>query len=153
MGIVITLAILVGASLIAAAPRLRTASLAMILGGVFIVVSGAGLVSLGPSLDEGEGAAPAATSSPPGAAKSAPSTVEALATIKFNADRVHRARRASCEFNYTGATGHTLAIQDPKFDGFLLTTDAGGPKTGKVELDGRASTRSTARFPATRPRA
>ena len=38
------------------------------------------------------------------------------------------------QFNYSGATGHTLAIQDPKFDGFLLTTDAGGPKTGKVEL-------------------
>ena len=42
-GIVITLAILVGASLIAAAPRLRTSSLAMILGGVFLVVSLSGL--------------------------------------------------------------------------------------------------------------
>ena len=39
------------------------------------------------------------------------------------------------QFNYSGATGHTLAIQDPKFDGFLLTTDAGGPKTGKVAAD------------------
>src|SRR4249919_3325524 len=57
MGIVITLSILVGASLIAAAPRLRTTSLAMILGGVLILVSGAGLVSLGPSLNDGEGAA------------------------------------------------------------------------------------------------
>ena len=49
MGIVITLAILVGASILAAAPRLSTASLATILGGVFIVVVLAGFVSLGPS--------------------------------------------------------------------------------------------------------
>src|SRR5260221_1392371 len=55
MGIVITLAILIGATLLAAAPRMRTATLAMILGGVFLVVSSAGLISLGPSLNEGEG--------------------------------------------------------------------------------------------------
>ena len=35
------------------------------------------------------------------------------------------------QFDYSGATGHTLAIQDPKFDGFLLTTDAGGPEGGQ----------------------
>jgi uncharacterized cupredoxin-like copper-binding protein len=38
------------------------------------------------------------------------------------------------QFDYSGATSHTLAIQDPRFDGFELTTNAGGPKTGKVEL-------------------
>src|ERR1700730_6840622 len=47
MGIVITLSILVGATILAAAPRLRTSSLAMILGAVLVFVSGAGLVSLG----------------------------------------------------------------------------------------------------------
>ena len=62
------------------------------------------------------------------------STVEALASIKFNATEF-TAPAGIVQFNYSGATGHTLAIQDPKFDGFLLTTDAGGPKTGKVELD------------------
>jgi plastocyanin len=131
MGIVLTLAILVGASLIAAAPRLRTASLAMILGGVFLFVSAAGLVSLGPSLDEGEGAASGYVA-PTGPAKGTVD-VEALSTIKFNADS-YTAPVGIVQFNYTGATGHTLAIQDPKFDGFLLTTDAGGPKAGKVEL-------------------
>src|SRR2546430_5179857 len=55
MGIVITLSILVGASIIAAAPRLRTSSLAMILGGVLVFVSLAGLLSLGPSLNDSEG--------------------------------------------------------------------------------------------------
>jgi plastocyanin len=38
------------------------------------------------------------------------------------------------QFNYSGATGHTLLIQDPKFDGFLLTTNAGGRKTGKANI-------------------
>lgn len=131
MSIVITLAILVGASLIAAAPRLRTASLAMILGGVLILVSGAGLVSLGPSLDEGSESASGYVE-PTGPAKGNVD-VEALASIKFNSD-AYSAPAGILQFNYSGATGHTLAIQDPKFDGFLLTTDAGGPKTGKVEL-------------------
>jgi plastocyanin len=131
MGIVLTLAILIGASLIAAAPRLRTASLAMILGGVFILVSGAGLVSLGPSLDSGEGGATGYVE-PTGPAKGTV-VVDALATIKFDSD-AYTAPVGIVQFNYTGATGHTLAIQDPQFDGFLLTTDAGGPKSGKVEL-------------------
>ena len=129
MGIVLTLAILIGASLIAAAPRLRTASLAMILGGVFIFVSGAGLVSLGPSLDSGE-AGGGGYVEPTGKTTS---DVAALSTIKFNATE-YSATKGIVQFNYSGATGHTLAIQDPKFDGFLLTTDAGGPKSGKVQL-------------------
>ncbi|HLM18620.1 MAG TPA: hypothetical protein VK549_12420 [Acidimicrobiia bacterium] len=131
LGIVITLAILIGASLIAAAPRLRTASLAMILGGVLILVSGAGLVSLGPSLDDGEGAATGYVA-PTGPAKGTVA-VEALASIKFDASE-YTAPKGIVQFNYSGATGHTLAIQDPKFDGFLLTTDAGGKKAGKVQL-------------------
>jgi len=131
MGIIITLAILIGASLIAAAPRLRTASLAMILGGVLILVSGAGLVSLGPSLNDGEGGTTGYVE-PKGPAKGTVA-VEALASIKFDATEFS-APAGIVQFDYSGATGHTLAIQDPKFDGFLLTTDAGGPKTGKVEL-------------------
>jgi plastocyanin len=131
MGIVLTLAILIGATLIAAAPRLRTASLAMILGGVFIFVSGAGLVSLGPSLDSGEGGGGGYVE-PTGKATS-DVAVQALSTIKFDSTEFS-ATKGIVQFNYSGATGHTLAIQDPKFDGFLLTTDAGGPKSGKVEL-------------------
>lgn len=132
MGIILTLAILVGASLIAAAPRLRTASLAMILGAVFILVSGAGLVSLGPSLDDGEGGAANPNVNPPGAVKGTVD-VEALASIKFDSDS-YTAPVGKVAFDYTGATGHTLAIQDPKFDGFELTTDAGGPSKGSVLL-------------------
>lgn len=131
LGITITLAILVGASLIAAAPRLSTAALVMILAGVFVLVSMAGLVSLGPSLNDSEGAATGYVQ-PTGAAVGSVD-VEALPSIKFNATEF-TAPVGIVQMNYSGATGHTLAIQDPKFDGFLLTTDAGGPKKGKVEL-------------------
>ena len=92
----------------------------------------AGLASLGPSLDDGEGAA-AGYVAPTGPATSHGRGGGA------GVDQVQRRQRSPppkgiVQFNYSGATGHTLAIQDPKFDGFLLTTDAGGPKAGKVEL-------------------
>ena len=131
MGIVITLSILIGASILAAAPRLKTSSLAMILGVMLLFVSMAGLVSLGPSLDEGEGGAAAfqyATGKPVASVD-----VQALPSIKFNST-TFSSKSGVVQFNYSGATGHTLAIQDPKFDGFLLTTDAGGKKTGKAQL-------------------
>src|SRR5437588_270232 len=59
--------------------------------------------------------------------------VQAESTLTFNA-KTYTAKAGVVQFNYSGPTGHTLAIQDPKFEGFLLTTDAGGPKTGKVQL-------------------
>jgi len=131
MGIVITLAILIGASIIAAAPRLKTSSLAVILGGLLVVVSMAGLVSLGPSLDDGEGA----TTGFQYATGPATSNVDVVAepSIRFNATE-YTADPGVVQFNFSGATNHTLAIQDPKFDGFLLKTNAGGPKSGKVKL-------------------
>jgi uncharacterized cupredoxin-like copper-binding protein len=132
MGIVITLSILIGSSLLAAAPRMSTASLALTLGIVFVVVSVAGLVSLGASLENGEGTAANANVNPPGPATSQVS-IEALASINFNTHQL-TTKAGNVQINYSGASGHTLAIQDPKFDGFLLTTDAGGPKTGKVKL-------------------
>jgi plastocyanin len=132
MSIVITLAILVGASLLAAAPHLRSTSLAMILGGVLVVVIGAGLVSLGPSLDEGEAGAGNPNVNPPGEVKGNVDVV-ALSTLKFDSD-AYTAPAGKVAFDYSGASGHTLLIQDPAFDGFILTTDAGGPKKGSVLL-------------------
>jgi plastocyanin len=128
MGIVITLSILIGASVIAAAPRLSTSSLALILGCVFFLLIGAGLVSLGPSVTEKEGATASVYSTKPATGSV---DVQALATIKFNATQFS-AKGPVVQFNYGGAQGHTLAIQGK--DGFLLTTDAGGKKTGKIEL-------------------
>ena len=81
VGIVITLSILIGASLLAAAPRMKSSSLALVLGGMFVVVVLAGLVSLGPSLDTGEGTAVSVYSTKPATGSA---DVEALASIKFN---------------------------------------------------------------------
>jgi hypothetical protein len=131
VAIAVTLAILIGATAIAAAPKLKTSSLAVILGLVLIGVSISGLASLGHSLDDGEGAA--AGYKPPTGKATSTVDMEALASIKFANDNV-TAKKGIVQIDYSGATGHTLAIQDPKFDGFLLTTDAGGPKAGKVEL-------------------
>src|SRR3954452_12892517 len=110
MGIVITLSILIGATILAAAPRLRTSTMAMILGGILVFVSGAGLVSLGPSLknpDAEGGGSVYATGKPVSTV-----AVKALPSIKFDST-AYSAKPGVVQFNYGGASGHTLAIQDP----------------------------------------
>jgi uncharacterized cupredoxin-like copper-binding protein len=136
MGITITLAILIGASVIAAAPRLKTSSLAVILGSVFVVVSIAGLVSLGHSLDEGSegGGFQYATGKP-----TTTVSVTAGPGLTFDGNKPPDelkldAKAGVVQIDYGGATGHTLAIQDPKFNGFLLGTDPGARKSGKVNM-------------------
>jgi hypothetical protein len=136
MGIVITLSILIGASIIAAAPRLSTSSLAMILGGILILISFAGFVSLGPSLDDGA----AGAGNPNVNVTGKPvATVSVLAGPGFTFNGVantgnYPAKAGIVQINYGGDSGHTLAIQDPKYDGFLLASSAGGKKTGKVKF-------------------
>jgi hypothetical protein len=135
MGIVITLGILVGASLVAAAPRLRTTSLALILGGVFVVVSGAGLVSLGPSLDEGEGGG-GGWQEPAGPAV-ATFNVVADANLAFNGEKngsFSISPTGIIEIDLSGADNHTLAFREPEFAGFLLGPTPNPPLKGKVEL-------------------
>jgi hypothetical protein len=127
MGIALTVAIMLGATLIAAAPRLRSTTVAMILGGVFLFVSAAGLVSLGPSLDEGDAATHAAL----GPAKATVGVV-AKPNVTFDAAD-YTAPAGVVRFDYSGAPGHTLAIRDPRFSDFELRT-SGGPSTGKVDL-------------------
>jgi plastocyanin len=136
MGIIITLSILGGASLIAALPRLRTATLAMILGAMLVLVSGAGLIALGPSLDDGEGGAAAGYVEPP---PPAIATVSVSAGPGLTFDGVaftsnYTAPVGVVTIDYGGATGHTLAIQDPKFDGFLLGSSPGAKHSARVKL-------------------
>jgi hypothetical protein len=126
MGIALTVAILLGATLLASAPRLRSETLVLILGVAFLLVSAGGLVSLGASLDEGVAATPAL-----GPAK-ATVTVRANPNQTFDAQE-YTAPSGVVRFDYTGASGHTLAIEDPRFAGFELHT-GGGPSSGKVDL-------------------
>jgi hypothetical protein len=149
IGITVLLAILVGASVISAMPRAKTSSLAVtLIVGIFVVAM-AGLVALGPSLDDGEGGGAGfqyATGTPT-------STVNVVAGPGLTFDGVHfdknyDATQGIVQIDYTGATGHTLAPR-PKFDG-SLGTDAGHEAQRKIDP---APTRSTAPCPVTQPRA
>ncbi|HEY3674040.1 MAG TPA: sulfocyanin-like copper-binding protein [Acidimicrobiia bacterium] len=131
MGIALTVAIMLGATLIAAAPRLRSSMLAMILGGVFLVVSGAGLVSLGPSLDDGTAAT--GYQAPVGAAK-ATVAVQVVPNKFAFTSKSYTAPAGIVRIDYSGQSGHTLAFTDPKLAGFRLSTSASGPTSGKVDL-------------------
>jgi hypothetical protein len=136
IGITLLLAILLGATAMAAMPRAKTSSLVVTCGVGLFVVAMAGLIALGPSLDDGEGGAAAGYVQPTGQPQA---TVDVTAGpgLTFNGVAFtgnYDATPGIVQINYGGASGHTLAIQDPKFNGFELGTDAGAKKTGKVEL-------------------
>ena len=149
LGIIITLAILVGASLIAAAPRLSTASLVVILAGVFVLVSMAGLVSLGPSLNDSEGGATGfqyATGPAKGTCRRRGRGVDQL-----QRHRVHRAgrgrpvqlpRRHRPHPGHPGSEVRRLPAHHRRR----------GPKSGKVDLTPGKYTHLLHRPRATRPR-
>ena len=142
IGITLLLTILIGATVMSAMPRAKTSARwsSPWCVGLFVVAM-AGLIALGPSLDDGQGGAAANPNIyVPGPAAS---TVDVTAGpgLTLQRRRVHLAtttpRPASSQINYGGATGHTLAIQDPKFNGFELGTDAGAKKAGNVKLAAR----------------
>jgi hypothetical protein len=126
----ITIGILAGAALFSASPRLRTSSLAMVMGLVLVIVVSAGLLSLGPSLGHGEGTG-GPLPQPSGPAASTV-TVEALADITYDAED-YPAKAGVVEIDLTGASGHTLQFRELNYQGFPLTTD-GSPNKGKVTL-------------------
>jgi plastocyanin len=108
----------------------------MILCGVLFLVSMAGLVSLGPSLNDSEAAAGSGLVNPPGKSVG---TVAVTAGPGYSFNGVqftgnYNAPPGVVTIEYGGAPGHTLAIQDPKYDGFLLGSDPGTKHSGKVKL-------------------
>jgi plastocyanin len=136
IGITLLLVILVGATVLAAMPRAKTSSLVVTAGlGVFVLAM-AGLIALGPSLDDGTGGA-ATGYVPPTGKPQATVSVTAGPGLTFNGVAFtgnYTATPGVVQINYGGASGHTLAIQDPKFAGFELGTSAGAKKSGNVEL-------------------
>jgi hypothetical protein len=126
----ITIGILVVGAIFSASPRLRTSSLAMVMGLVLVIVVSAGLLSLGPSLNTGEGGG-GPLPQPTGAAKSTV-TVEARANITYNASN-YDATAGVVEIDLTGASGHTLQFRELNYKGFPLSTEGGATK-GKVTL-------------------
>jgi plastocyanin len=134
IGITLLLTILVGATVLAAMPRAKTSSLVVTCGLAIFVIAMGGLIALGPSLDTGESGATGYV--PPTGAATSTVDVTAGPGLTFNgiaSTGNYDAKPGVVQINYGGASGHTLAIQDPKFDGFLLKSDA-SPKSGKVQL-------------------
>jgi hypothetical protein len=132
-GIVITLSILGGASLLAAAPRMHTSSLAMITGLIVVIIVSGGLLTLGPSLGH-EAAAPSCTvptGAPTGTVDVTAGPGITFSGVPFKTD--YPATPGVVEIDYGGAAGHTLAFREAN----VLCTElqsAGAPRTGKVEL-------------------
>jgi len=136
IGIIVTLSILIGASIIAAAPRLRTSSLVVIMALVVLIVVGAGAVALGPSVNEKETAAGNGLVGVAGTANSTV-TVTAGPGLTFNgvaSTGNYPATGPIVSIAYKGDSGHTLAIDDPKYQGFLLGTDSSAKHTEQVKL-------------------
>ena len=130
IGSMITVTILAGAAIISASPRLRTSSLAMIMGFVLVIIVSGWLLALGPSLNDSEGVATGYVkpTTPPVA------TLDVVAGPgqKYNAKEYTVDKAGVVAINFTGATGHTLLFTDPKLGGFELTT--AGKEKGNVTL-------------------
>jgi hypothetical protein len=132
--IVITLAILGGASLIAAAPRMRTTSLAMVTGLIFVIIVSAGLLTLGPSLghEDGEGG----FVEPEGPAVA---TFDVVAGPGLTWDGQSNGSftvgpAGITEIVLSGQNGHTFAFRAPLADFPVLGPTPNQPLEGKVEL-------------------
>jgi plastocyanin len=130
VGILLTVGILGGAAAISAAPRLRTSTLAWMLGGLLVIVTSAGLITIGASQPHGEAEA---TYEEPAGEPVATVMVEALPTNEFQSDRFDTIAGVN-EIEYVQVGGsHTLVFEQPEFAGFELAVPD-GPTSLKAEL-------------------
>jgi plastocyanin len=131
-GVIVTVGILVGAAVISAIPRLRSSTLTMTLALLMVVIVSAGLITLGPSEEhgEGEGGGYQQPEGPPTSELS----VDALASLEFQSDEF-TVPGGILEITYVDKGGsHTLLFDEQEFAGFQLAVP-GGPKKGKVEIE------------------
>lgn len=129
---IVTVAILGGAALVSARPRMRTSTLVMLVSGLFVLIVAAGLTTIGPSEEKVVGAT--GYQQPKGAAV-ATLKVTALASIKFDAT-TYNVKAGIVEIDYIDGGGtHTLNFDspDPKLAGFGLAVP-GGPTKLKADL-------------------
>jgi plastocyanin len=131
IGSIITVTILAGAAIISAIPRLRTSSLAMIMGFVLVIIVSGGLLTLGPSLDDSEGGAASGYVKPTTPPVASLDVVAGPGT-KYSAKEYTVDKAGVVAINFTGETGHTLLFTDPKLAGFELET--AGKEAGNVTL-------------------
>ncbi len=132
-GIIITVAILVIATVLAAVPRLRTSALAVVLSLALLVLIGAGSVALGPSVTNPEGTKAVALKCP-----CENVSVDAGPGLSFEGQKgtlnVPVAKAGVVDIKYGGDTGHTFVFTDPKLSNFILDSSQAGKDEGKVKL-------------------
>lgn len=110
VGTVILLTILIGASLLAASPKMHTASLALITGGFVVAVMLFGWLALGTSEPEGE----AGTTLPAEGPSAFALTFESSNALKFTPD-VGTGQTGIASITLTNGGGeHTLHLEDGK---------------------------------------
>jgi plastocyanin len=128
---IVTVGILVGAAVISAMPQLRSSTLTTTLALLFVIVMGAGLVTLGPSEPHEEGGEGGYQE--PAGQPTATLDVPAGPGTTFNSDQF-TTPGGIVEINYVDeGTSHTLVFEEQEFAGFKLAVPQ-GPATGKVEI-------------------
>ena len=128
----VTVAILAGAAAISAMPRLRSSTLTMTVSVLLVVVVSAGLVTLGPSEPEGEGASDC-YEQPEDAPAQPALAVNAGPGTKFQAEEFN-VQAGILEIDYVDkGQSHTLVFEGNDFKCFKLEVPK-GPDKGTVEL-------------------
>ena len=128
--VIVTVSIMAGAALMSAMPRLRTTSKLLIVAFAVALIVSAGIVTLGPSEEHGEGGG-GGYQEPKGKAV-ATVEVDALPTLKFQA-KEFTTQAGINEIKYLDKGGtHTLVFEEPEFAGFILEVPP--DDSGKVEL-------------------
>lgn len=127
----VTILILGGATILAAAPNMRTSSLVMIVAGALGVLLAAGSVVVGHA-DEHKASGPKL---PPFTPPVGTLNVTALPSLTFDAKAYTlTGGSGTYDVNYIDGGGtHTLVFDDPTLNYFELAVP-GGPKAGKVIL-------------------
>jgi plastocyanin len=128
--VIVTVAIMAGAALMSAMPRMRTSSKLLIVAFAVALIVSAGIVTLGPSEDHGE-AGGGGYQEPTGAPINT-LEVDALPQLRFQADEFTVPAGIN-EIKYIDRGGlHTLVFEEPEYAGFILEVPP--DDSGKVDL-------------------
>lgn len=124
-----TVAILVGATILSAAPRMRTSSLVMLVAGALGLLLAAGSVVVGHADEKKAAGGPVGPTGP------AVGTLDVTAEASLTFDKkAYTVPAGIIDVNYIDGGGtHTLVFDDPALKYFQLGVP-GGPTKGKVEL-------------------
>jgi plastocyanin len=129
---IVTVAILAGAAVLSSMPQLRSSTLTMTVTLLIVIVMGAGLITLGPSEEHGEGGEVGYRE--PAGDPTSTLEVDALPQLRFQAEEF-AVPGGILEISYVGRGGtHTLVYEETEFAGFKLAVNGEETDKGKVEI-------------------